>query len=113
VSLTNDKGNESFVTAVDIESWGPLWKAHNDVFEASIKDIPQFSFLRNRKLYVCDGNHRYKAWMGYIDRVHSQDPIWHFSVDCICIDIKGKVGLALHAMHDINKYIFIISLIVL
>jgi sulfur transfer protein SufE len=43
------------------------------------------------------------AWTGYIDRLHSNDPEWHFSVDSICLDTKGKVALLLNAMHDINK----------
>jgi hypothetical protein len=53
--------------------------------------------------FICDGNHRFKAWTGYIDRLHSNDPEWHYSVDNIYLDTKGKVALLLNAMHDINK----------
>jgi hypothetical protein len=53
--------------------------------------------------FICDGNHRFKAWIGYIDRLHSNDPEWHYSMDNICLDTKGKVALLLNAMHDINK----------
>jgi hypothetical protein len=31
------------------------------------------------------------------------DPEWHYFVDNICLDTKGKVALLLNAMHDINK----------
>jgi hypothetical protein len=53
--------------------------------------------------FVCDGNHRFKAWTGYINRLHSNDQKWHYSVDSICLDVSGKAGLVLNAMHDINK----------
>jgi hypothetical protein len=53
--------------------------------------------------FICDGNHRFKAWIGYIDRLHSNDLEWHYSMDSICLDTRGKVALLLNAMHDINK----------
>jgi hypothetical protein len=106
VSFTNDVGDECFVTDEDKKDWGPLWNEANDAFEENLKATPHLNFLQNRKLFICDGNHRFKAWMGYIERMHSNDANWHFSVDCICLDIKGRVGLALHAMHDINRYNF-------
>lgn len=104
VSLTNDIGEASFVTEEDKKSWGPLWNAANDQFESMLQSSPQLMYLKNRKLFICDGNHRFKAWMGYIERMHQTDAHWHISVDCICLDITGSVGLALHAMHDINRY---------
>jgi hypothetical protein len=42
-------------------------------------------------------------WTRYIDRLHSNDREWHYSVDSICLNTKGKVALLLNAMHDINK----------
>jgi hypothetical protein len=53
--------------------------------------------------FVCDGNLRLKAWTGLIKRLHSSDRSWHYSVDSICLDARGKGGLLLNAMHDINK----------
>jgi hypothetical protein len=53
--------------------------------------------------FICDGNHRFKAWTGYIDRLHREDKDCHIAVDSICLDTKGKTGLLLNAMHDINK----------
>jgi hypothetical protein len=64
---------------------------------------PRLKSLCGRMFFICDGNHRFMAWTGYIDRLHSNDPEWHFSVDSICLDTKGKVALLLNAMHDINK----------
>jgi hypothetical protein len=110
VSLTNDVGEELFVTEEDKQKWGPLWNEANDRFEAGLKGLPHLSFLQNRKLFICDGNHRFRAWMDYIERMHAADADWHISVDCICLDIKGSVGLALHAMHDINRYMVMFDL---
>lgn len=104
VSLTNEFGEEAFITEDDKKSWGPLWTAASDNFESGLRSLPHLLFLKNRKLFICDGNHRFKAWMGYINRMHQTDANWHISVDCICLDIKASVGLALHAMHDINRY---------
>jgi hypothetical protein len=53
--------------------------------------------------FICDGNLRFKAWTGYIDRLHREDKDWYIAVDSICLDTKGKTGLLLNAMHDINK----------
>jgi hypothetical protein len=53
--------------------------------------------------FICDGNHRFKAWIGYIDRVHKMDRSWHNSVDSICLETRGKIGALLNAMHNVNK----------
>ena len=105
VSITNDSGEESFVTEEDKRAWGPLWTAVNDNFESGLLDNPHLMFLKNCKLFICDSNHHYRAWMGFIERMHSTDANWHISVNCMCLNIKGNVGLALHAMHDINRYV--------
>ena len=46
---------------------------------------------------------RFKAWTFYIDRLHRDDLEWHYVVDNICLDIRGKGGLLMNAMHGINK----------
>jgi hypothetical protein len=53
--------------------------------------------------FICDSNHRFKAWTGYIDKLHREYKDWHIAVDSICLDTKRKTGLLLNAMHDINK----------
>jgi hypothetical protein len=103
VSICNDKGEEQFVRDVDTSNWGPHWISVNEEFENKLASNPHLRFLCGRMFFICDGNHRFKAWTGYIDRLHSDDREWHYSVDTICLDTKGKGGLLLNAMHDINK----------
>jgi hypothetical protein len=59
--------------------------------------------LCGRMFFICDGNHRFKAWTCYIDRLHRDDREWHYTVDNICLETRGKGGLLRNAMHDINK----------
>jgi hypothetical protein len=103
VSICNLDGEELFVKDVDTSNWGPHWTAVNTEFEAKLASNPHLKFLYGRMFFVCDGNHRFKAWTGYITRLHSNDRKWHYSVDSICLDAWGKAGLLLNAMHDINK----------
>jgi hypothetical protein len=103
VSTTNENGAERLVKDVDTSNWGSHWTSVNDEFEAKLALNPHLKSLCGRMFFICDGNHRFKAWTGYIDRLHSNDPEWHYSVDSICLDTKGKVALLLNAMHDINK----------
>ena len=60
-------------------------------------------FLCGKMFFLCNSNHRLKAWISYIDRHHQDDREWQYSVDSICLDIKSKGGLLMNAMHDINK----------
>jgi hypothetical protein len=80
VSICNKVGEERLVSEEEKAHWGP-----------------------HRMFFICDGNHRFMAWTGYIKRLHKDDRDWHYSVDSICLDTKGKGGLLLNAMHDINK----------
>ena len=103
VSTTNEKGEERLVKDVDTSSWGPHWTSVNDEFEAKLALHPHLKSLCGRMFFICDGNHRFMAWMGYIYRLHRNDRGWHYMVDSIYLDTKGKVALLLNAMHDINK----------
>ena len=103
VSIYNEKGEDRSVTDEDKSSWGPHWTSVNEEFEAKLDSNPHLQFLSGRMFYVCDGNHRLKAWTGVIQRSHSIDRSWHYSVDSICLDARGKAGQLLNAMHDINK----------
>ena len=91
VSTTNENGEEKLVKDVDTSNWGLYWTLVNDEFEAKLASDPHLNFLCGRMFFICDGNHRFKAWTGYIDRLHSHDREWHYSVDSICLDTKGKV----------------------
>jgi hypothetical protein len=103
VSICNEKGEERFVKDEDISNWGPHWTSVNEEFEAKLDSNPHLKFLSGRMFFVCDGNHRLKAWIGLIKRLHSTDRNWHYSMDSICLDARGKGGLLLNAKHDINK----------
>jgi hypothetical protein len=92
VSTTNEIGEERLVKDVDTINWDPHWTSVNDEFEAKLALNPHLKSLCGRMFFICDGNHRFKAWTGYIDRLHSNDPKWHYSVDSICLDTNGKVA---------------------
>jgi hypothetical protein len=101
VSICNEK-EEWSVMEEDTSHWGPHWTSVNE-FEAKLVLNPHLKFLSGRMFFVCDRSHRLKAWTGLIKRLHSTDRSWHYSVDSICLDARGKGGLLLNAMHDINK----------
>jgi hypothetical protein len=103
VSICNEKGEEWSVMEEDTSHWGPHWTAVNEEFEAKLALNPHLKFLFGRMFLVCNGNHRLKAWTGLIKRLHSTDRSWHYSVDSICLNARGREGLLLNAMHDINK----------
>jgi hypothetical protein len=86
-----------------VEELGPLWIEANNLFESQLRVNKYLQHLQGRMFFICNGNHRFKSWTGYIDRLHRKDKDWHIAVDSICLDTKGKTGLLLNAMHDINK----------
>jgi hypothetical protein len=73
VSISNKKGEEWSVKDEDTSNWGPHWTSINDEFEAKLALNPYIRFLSSRMFFVCNGNHRFKAWTGYISRLHSND----------------------------------------
>jgi hypothetical protein len=75
----------------------------NEEFEAKLVANPNLSKLSGRMFFICDGNHRFKAWTSCIKRLHSDELSWHYAVDSICLDTSGKMGVLLNSMHDINK----------
>jgi hypothetical protein len=103
VSLINETGEECFVSEEDKHVWGPLWDQQSEVFNMFVDFDPNMVHLKNRMFYVCDGNHRLLSWMGYIWRLHNSDIDWHYLVDSIVLDTKGKTSIVLSAMHNINR----------
>jgi hypothetical protein len=103
VSICNEVGEERLVSEEEKAHWGPHWTTVNIEFEAKLASNPHLRFICGRMFFICDGNHRFMAWTGYIKRLHKDDREWHYSIDSICLDTKGKGGLLLNAMHDINK----------
>ena len=105
VSICNKHGEERSLKDEDTSNWDPHWTLVNDEFEAKLALNPHFKFLCGHMFFVCNGNHRLKAWIGFIQRLHSQVKEWYYVVDNICLDARGKGGLLLNAMHDINKWL--------
>lgn len=103
VSTRNEARECSEFNADEIERFGPLWRKENDVFEKHLSSVAKLKFLKNKKFFVCDGNHRLIAWMNHISRLHSADPSWHITDDCILLETKGRIELVMQIMHDINK----------
>jgi hypothetical protein len=104
VSICNEKGEERSVKDEDTSNWGLHWTSVNDEFEAKLASNPQLKFLCGHMFFICNGNHRLKAWTCNISRLYSNDQKWHYLVDSICLGARGKGGLFLNAMHDINKW---------
>jgi hypothetical protein len=103
VTLCNERGEERSVSEAEMRNWDPLWIEANKLFDDQLKANKHLQHLQGRMFFICDGNHRFKAWTRYIDRLYRDDRDWHIAVDSIVLDTKGKIGLLLNAMHDINK----------
>ena len=103
VTTTNEDGKTQEVTEAEKASWGPIWDAKNDVFNSFLLSDPHLTDLTNLMFFVCDGNHRRQAWLNHIERIHRDEEDWHYLVDSILLDTKGKNGLVMQVMHNINK----------
>jgi hypothetical protein len=103
VSLCDETGEERSVTDEDQQKWGPPWIALNEEFEARLAANPHLSKLSGHMFFICNNNHRFKAWTSCIKRLHNDNHGWYYIVDNICLDTNSKMGVLLNAMHDINK----------
>ena len=103
VTLTDELGSTQEVTSAVKENWGSIWNAQNEEFNMYLLSVPELSHMENLMFFVCDGNHRRQAWLNHIDRLHKNDPSWHFRVDSILLNTKDKLGLVMQVMHTINK----------
>lgn len=108
VSYTNVKGDTEDLSFEDRALFSPLWKHEFDKFQEFLQQTPELQFLRGKKFFICDGNHRHIAWMSHIETYHANDPEWHISVDSIILETKGRLGEMMHVMHQVNKYVNII-----
>ena len=93
VTATNEEGKTQEVNEAYKASWGPLWNAKNDVFNAFLLSDPHLARFTNSMFFVCDGNHRRQAWLNHIDRLHKNEDSWHYLVDSILLDTNGKLDL--------------------
>ena len=103
VTITDEEGRTHEVTESDMASWGPIWRAKNDEFNSFLLSNPDLANFKNLMFFVCDGNHRRQAWLNHIQRLHNTEEAWHCSVDSILLDTKGKIGVVMQVMHNINK----------
>jgi hypothetical protein len=103
VSICNERGEERFVSSEDMKGWNEHWRNEDGLFESRLLNSPHLKHLQGKMFFVCDGNHRLKAWTGFKSRMHSGDKEWHISVEAIYLNTRGKTALLLNAMHNINK----------
>lgn len=103
VSTMNADGMSMDVTDDIKASWDPLWIAENESFETFLLSDPKLVKFSKKMFFVWDGNHRLQAWSKVILEKHSMDPLWHISVDSICLDPKDQAGPLLDAMQCINE----------
>ena len=104
VSISDEESKQVMFSEEEKEDWGPLWNEVNNEFNQRLQSGP-LAYLVDYKFFVCDGNHRRIAWMNHIQRLHSRDRDWHMCVDSIILDTRNRIGVAMQAMHDINKYV--------
>ena len=103
ISTTNEEGQSEEFSKKEMSMWDPIWREKNEVFMRYLDSRRELSFLKNLKFFICDGNHRRLAWMNVIDKCYPVNPKWHFLVDCILLETKGRSELIMQVMHDINK----------
>jgi hypothetical protein len=103
VTLTNEEEKTQEVTESDKASWDPIWRAKNEDFNSFLLSVPELTGFTNLMFFVCDGNHRRQAWLNHIERLHKTDEAWHFLVESILLETKGKIGVVMQVMHNINK----------
>ena len=99
VSTTNEEGNTEEFTKAEMAKWDSIWREKNNTFSQKLEGREELQFMKNLKFFICDGNHRRLAWMNFIAK-HSK---WHYNVDSIILDTKGKSEIVMQVMHDINK----------
>lgn len=103
VSVLDEDGQSAVFSTAEKEEWGPVWNSVNDDFNNFLKSQSVLKHLVDQKFYICDGNHRRIAWMNHITRLHAMERSWHITVDSIVLDTRDRIGVAMQAMHDINK----------
>lgn len=103
VTTTDEEGKTVEVTDGAKALWSDIWNNKNDEFNKYLQSVPELANLTNVMFFVCDGNHRRQAWLNHIERLHKTNASWHYMVDSILLETKGKIGIVMQVMHDINK----------
>lgn len=73
ISIYNKKEEERSKKDEDTSNWSHHWTSVNVEFDAKLTLNPHLKFLSSCMFFVCDGNHRLKAWMSYILRLYIND----------------------------------------
>ncbi len=113
LSTTDEHGLIHTFSDEEKQTWNAHWRAADARFEEFLRTKPSLQHLSNAKFFVCDGNHRLQAWMKVISRDHPLEMKWHYSVDAIVLDTKGRIGEVMQVMHDINKLVYLKPTLVL
>ena len=103
VSIAKNDGSCLDVTDETFSSWNQHWQRANQRFEEELDKDKDLLKFKGKMFYVWEGNHRVTAWLRHIERHHSDEECWHYSVDCIFLDPKDSVGVLLDAMNDVNR----------
>lgn len=102
ISLFDQNDKDHLVHDDISSSWNTHWSYTNDRFERQLDQDLQLHQLKGKMFFVYKDNHRLTAWMRHISDFHNDDPAWHIAVDCIILDARGKNGVLLNAMADVN-----------
>lgn len=106
VAATSHMGEETLVTEEMKSSWCSVWHILNSMFEAELSKHEETRDLSGKMFYVFDGNHRTRAWRGFIDMEYPDDYDWAYAngrPDCILLEVKDSREALVTAMHAINK----------
>ena len=102
VALQDHQGRTVDVSDEDRQSWSPLWKDANDKFDLRLRRDEHLKVFVGKMFHVWDGNHRLGAWLPIINRYHSDDSKWHYSVESIVLEVGNKVGALVSALTQVN-----------
>lgn len=78
VSICSEYNEERSVKDEDTSNWGLHWTLVSREFDAKLVSNHDLKFLCSHMFFIFDGNHRFKAWIGYINWLHSDDRKWHY-----------------------------------
>ena len=45
----------------ELDCWKALWQENYELFKVKLKENTYLNHLQEKKFFVCDGNHRFKA----------------------------------------------------
>ena len=102
VALENNEGKTIDVTNSIVEFWTENWVRANDAFKKILQTDEDFKVFFGKIFMVWDGKHRLQAWLLIINRDHTYDPVWHYVVEKIILDIKGNIATMLAALYEVN-----------